>query len=72
MTNDHDDRLPDGTVIRVTAGSPSADETAAVVAALEAAGTPSARSDRPRSNWMRAARREAAGHRLIASPTDLR
>ena len=69
----HHRTLRDGTIIGILSGSPTAEQTAAVVAALEPAGAASAKPEPGnRSNWLRAARREGAGHRLIGSRTDLR
>jgi Xaa-Pro aminopeptidase len=65
--------LADGTRVLV-AGDPTEEETAAVLVALDAArrADAAARTRRPRAAWLRAARREAIGGRLVASPADLR
>ena len=63
----------DSTTVRVLAGSPTPEETAALVAALDATDDPSAKAaEISRPNWLKAARRESVGNRRIASPADLR
>lgn len=64
--------LADGTRIRV-AGSPSAEEIAAVVAALDAAAVQDAASRRHprRPAWQYAGRLEAVGGRIVRTPADL-
>lgn len=69
------DGLRDGARVAVTAGNPTPEEVAAVLAALDAARRVDEASRRPEGTpaWLRAARREAVGGRLMtASPADLR
>lgn len=69
------DGLRDGARVAVTAGNPTAEEVAAVLAALDASRRMDEVSPRPEgtSAWLRAARREAVEGRLLAaSPADLR
>ena len=69
---DADAVLADGTVIRVTAGNPTHEDAAALVIALDTGGQADvAAVSTPRPGWLRAARRESVGGRLIGSPTDL-
>ncbi|MGI8875694.1 MAG: hypothetical protein ACR2KP_15510 [Egibacteraceae bacterium] len=64
--------LPSGTRIVVLRGRATAEETAAVVVALDAARRAEKRTPRPaRQAWLRAARTEAVGARPLASPADL-
>lgn len=68
--------LRDGTRLVVRAGQPTADEIAALIAAVDTARDGSAqggeqrRAGRP-SAWQRAARLEAAGAGRLATPADL-
>ncbi|MEX2619044.1 MAG: acyl-CoA carboxylase epsilon subunit [Egibacteraceae bacterium] len=58
--------------LRVVAGTPTAEEIAAVVVALGGAATDRRRPPRPpAAAWARAARREALGARAPRSPQDL-
>lgn len=62
--------LRDGTRI-VVSGSPTLEEVAAVIAALDGALQRDDGRARPRSGWREAARREAVGGRLVRSRADL-
>ena len=62
--------LADGTRI-VVSGNPTAEEIAAVVAALDVVLQRDEPPARRRSGWREAARREAVGDRLVRSRADL-
>lgn len=64
--------LRSGSIVRVTAGSPTPEEVAVLVAALDATGDRPAVATAPvRSGWARAARQEALGSRPVAGRGDL-
>jgi hypothetical protein len=71
-TSDPTSGLADGTRLVVRAGSPTAEETVAIITAIDAA----TRADRDvpaprRPAWLLAGRQESMGGRAAASPSDL-
>ena len=59
------------TLLRVAGGRPTTEEIAALVVALDAAAR-QAPAPEPPPAWLRAARVEALGQRLVSAPGDLR